>query len=214
MQRGAFHARHEFDQAVVADVEDQAIDDLVAEITVRHLAALEAQRGLDLVAFVQEADRHVLLGLVVVLVDGNRELDFLDNDDLLLLARGAVRLIFFVQIFAVILNLADRRDGVGGDFYQVKRALPSHFEGFEGSHDAELLAILVDDADFTGADALIGADKGFCGTLINRWNRVPPQRTRGLPPCMVKFDFSGVWRSERQTETRDAATWSIALHGK
>ncbi len=42
VQCGAFHARHEFDDAVVADVEDQAIDDLIAEVAVRHLAALEA----------------------------------------------------------------------------------------------------------------------------------------------------------------------------
>ena len=214
MQRGAFHAGHEFDDAVVANVEDQAIDDLVAEIAVRHLAALEAQRGLDLVPFVKEADCHVLFGLVVMLVDGDREFDFLDDDDLLLLARGAVGLVFFVQVLAVVLDFADRRDGVGGDFYQVKGALPSHFEGFEGSHDAELLAIFVDDADFAGAYALIRADEGFCGTLINRWNRVPPQRTQRLPPCMVKVEFSDVWLSELQSETRDAATWSIALRGK
>jgi hypothetical protein len=152
-------------------------------------------------AFAQESHSLVLLGLIVMLIHGHRELDLLDDDDLLLLARGAVALVFFVEIFAVVLDLADRRDGVGGDLYQVEGALASHLEGFEGGHDAELLAVFVDDADFTGADALIGADEGFCGTLINRWNRVPPQRTRGLPPCMVWVENSGAADvRERQAE--------------
>ena len=213
MEGRAFHAGHEFDDAGVADVEDEAVDDLVAEVAVGHLAAFEAQRRLDLVAFAEEADRHVLFGLVVVLVDGDGELDFLDDDDLLLLAGGAVGLVFFVEIFAVVLDLADGRDSVGGDFYKVEGALAGHFEGFEGRHDAELFAIFVDDADFTGADALIGADKGFCGTLIDRWNSLPPQRARGLPPCIVRVECSGAEgvRSDKPKRRRRNVEYSIAF---
>ena len=116
MQRGAFHAGHELHDAGFADVHDEAVDDLVTEVAVGHLAALEAEAGFDLVAFGKEADGLVLLGDVVVLVDVDRELDFLDDDDLLLLTRSAVRLIFFVEILAVVLDFADGRDGFGSMF--------------------------------------------------------------------------------------------------
>jgi hypothetical protein len=89
----------------------------------RHLAALEAQAGLDLVAVAEEADSLVLLGLVVVLVDGDRELDLLDDNDLLLLARCAVALVLLVEVLTVVLDLADGRNGVGRDLDQVERLL-------------------------------------------------------------------------------------------
>ena len=39
-----------------------------------------------------------------------------------------------------------------------------------------LLAVLVDDANLARADSFVGADEGLGGTLIDRWNRSPPQR--------------------------------------
>ena len=42
-----------------------------------------------------------------MLVDRDREFDFLDDDDLLLLPGGALALVFFVQELAVILNAAN-----------------------------------------------------------------------------------------------------------
>ena len=90
MQDRAFHTRHEFDHRNFADVDDQAVDDVVTEIAVGHLASAETETRLDLVAALQELYGLVLLGLVVVLVDGDGELDFLDDDDLLLLAGSAL----------------------------------------------------------------------------------------------------------------------------
>ena len=113
MQDGAFHARHELHNAVVANILDQPVDDRVAQLAVSHLAATEAQAGLHLVAIAQEADRLILLGLVVVVVHGHRELALLDRDHLLLLLGGAVALFFFVEEAAVVLNAADRRHGAG-----------------------------------------------------------------------------------------------------
>jgi hypothetical protein len=113
MQRCAFHARHELHRTSLADVHDQPIDDLVAQVAMGHLPAFEAQAGLHLVAIAQKANRLVLLGLVVMLVHGDRELDLFDNDDLLLLACSAVALVLLVEVLAVVLDLADRRNGVG-----------------------------------------------------------------------------------------------------
>ena len=196
MQRGAFHAGHELYRAGLADIHDEAIDDLVAEVAMCHLAALEAQAGLDLVAFAEETHGLVLLGLVVVLVDGDRELDFLDDDDLLLLTCGAVTLIFLVEVLAVVLDLADGRDGVRRDLDEIERLFASHLQGFKGSHDAKLFAVFVDHADFACTDTFVGADKGLSGAFVERWDRMPPRRVLWtamifLGNVLLSADFAG-----------------------
>ena len=113
----------------------------------------------------QEADGLVFLGLVVVLVDGDGELDFLDDDDFLLLARGPFALVFLVEEFAVVLNAADRRHGVGRDFHQIQAALAGNLQSFKGRKNAELLAVFVNDANFTRANPIVDADKCFAERL-------------------------------------------------
>ena len=127
MQDCAFHARHELDHASLPYILNEPVDDVVAELAMGHLAAAKAKAGLDFVAFVKEADSLVLLGLVVVLVDGNGELDLLDDDDFLALACSALALFLLVKITAVILNAADGRDGIGRDFDQIQAALSGNF---------------------------------------------------------------------------------------
>src|SRR2546423_2886141 len=84
VQRIAFHARRELDDALALDLADQAIEDLAAKVAVRHLASAIKDGGLDLVAFIEEAQHVVLLGLVIVLVHVDAELHFLDGDDFLM----------------------------------------------------------------------------------------------------------------------------------
>ena len=112
MQNRSFHARHELHHACIAHILDEPVNDVVSQLTMRHLAATEAQARLHLVAFMQKAHCLVFLRLVVVLVYRDRELHFLDRDDLLLFAGGALALFFLVEISAVILNATDWRDGV------------------------------------------------------------------------------------------------------
>lgn len=113
MQCRAFHARHEFHGACVAYILNEPVDDGISQLTMSHLTALEAQRCLDLVTIVQKADCLILFGLIVVLIDGHRELHFLDCDDLLLLAGSALALVLLVKKFAVVLNAAHGRNGIG-----------------------------------------------------------------------------------------------------
>ena len=174
MEDGAFHAGHELDHAGVADVLDEAVDDVVAELAVGHLAAAEAEAGLHLVALVEEADGLILLGLVVVLVHRDRELDFLDDDDLLLFARRPLALVFFVEEFAVILNAANRRHGVGRNLHQIETALAGNLEGFKRWKNAELFSIFVNYANFTRAYPIVDADELFRRTLIDG----PPPNAR------------------------------------
>ncbi len=179
MEDGAFHAGHELDQAGVADVLNEAVDDVVAELAVGHLAAAEAEAGLDLVALVEEADGLILFGLVVVLVDGDGELDFLDDDDLLLFAGGALALLLLVEEAAVVLDAADGGYGVGGNFDQIEAALAGYFEGLKGRQDAELFAVFVDDANLACANAVVDANKGL-GRAFVECDGTPPKVLRGL----------------------------------
>lgn len=167
MQRIPFHPGHKLHHTVLTNVLDQPVDDGVAELAVGHLTSLKTERGLHLIAFLQEADRLVAAGLVIVVVDGDGEFDFLDGDHLLPFAGGAVALFFLVEEFAVVLYAADGRNGSGRDFHQVETAFTSDLQRFKRGKDAELLALLVDDADFAGADALVDADKLFRRTFID-----------------------------------------------
>ena len=80
-------------------------------------------RHLHPVAILEKADDRLHLGLVVVGVDVGAKLDFLDLDDLLLLARLGRLLLRGVFEAAEIEHLGDRRGRVGGDDHQVEAQL-------------------------------------------------------------------------------------------
>ena len=86
----------------------------------RHFAATEAQGDLDLVAFLEEALHGLHLDLVIVIVDAGTQLDFLDLDGLLLLARLGGLLLLEEAVFAVVEDLADGRGGVRRDLHEVE----------------------------------------------------------------------------------------------
>ena len=64
---------------------------------------------------------------------------------------------------------------LGEIFHQVESAFAGNFQGFKRGKNAELLAIFVNDANFTRAYPIVDADKLFRRTLID----VPPPSTRG-----------------------------------
>ena len=200
MEDGALHARHEFHHASAANVLDQAVNDLVAELAMGHLAAAKAKTCFDLVALSEEADGLILLGLVVVFVDGDGELDFLDGDDLLALSRGALALFLLVEKTAVVLDSANRRDGSGRNFDQVKATFAGDAEGLERLEDAKLFAVFVDDADFARANPIVDANEGLCRSFIE-CDGTPPKACRagrgrapdGPPRSERKLSIALAW---------------------
>src|SRR5262249_51571218 len=82
----AFEARLLLDLGELGGIVAHPVEQLVAQLLVGHLAAAEAQRHLDLVAFLEEALHRAHLHVVIVVVDHRPELDLLDLDHLLLLA--------------------------------------------------------------------------------------------------------------------------------
>ena len=186
VQGSSFHAGHELNNAGLADILNQPVDDSVAQLAVRHLAATEAQAGLHLVALTQKTNGLVLLRLVVMLVHRNGELHFLDDDDLLLLAGGAITLFLFVQEAPVILDSADWGDSVGRDFNQIKPALPGDLQGLKGRQNSKLFAVLVNYADFACPDTVVDANKGLCCSFIECDGAPPEVPRRGLASANLK----------------------------
>src|SRR5262249_27298256 len=139
----------------VAELVDEPLENPPADFRMRHLAPAEEDRRLHLVAVFEEALDVLLLELVVVLVDLRPELDLLDLDYLLVPPGLARALLFLVLIFPEVHDPADRRDGRRRDFHEVESLLLGDRERLRRRHDAELLAGVVDDADFTDADSLV-----------------------------------------------------------
>src|SRR5271157_1049128 len=166
VQSVAFLTWPEFHNRLVAQVGDQAIQNPAPQALARHLASAEENCRLHLVAFGEEAQHVVLLGLVIVIVHVDAELHFLDRDLVLVLLGLALALFLLVQVLPVIHDAAYRRLSVGRDFYQVEGFFAGNLERFVGRHDAKLVAFIVDHAKFACANTLVGADETFVDTAL------------------------------------------------
>src|SRR4029077_7556311 len=113
---------------------------------------------LDLVAVRKEALDVLLLEVVVVLIDLRPELDLLDLNHALLLLGLARPLLLLVLILAEVHDSAHRGHGSRRDLDQVEPLLTRDGHGLRRRHNPKLLSRLVDHANFTDADALVGAD--------------------------------------------------------
>src|SRR6266436_6710646 len=131
-----------------------AVQQLGAELLMRHFAAAEPQRHLDLVAFLEEAPDGPHLHVVIVIVDHLPELDFLDLDDFLLLARLGSLLLLLVLELAVVENLAHRRGHVGSDLDEVERSLLGGLECRLDRNNSAVYSVLIDQLHLADANFL------------------------------------------------------------
>ena len=166
MQRIAFLPRPEFHNAAVANVLDQALQNLSAQSGTRHFASAEKDRGLDFIPFVQKTQHVVLLGVVVVIVHVNAELHFLDRDRLLVLLRLALFFLLLIEKLPIIHDAANRRLRSRRNLYQIQVLFAGHLERFERRHDADLLTLVANHANFARPDTLICADKTLIDTNL------------------------------------------------
>src|SRR5262245_12518570 len=127
------------------------------QVLVRHLAATEAQGNLDLVALFEEALHGAHLHVVVVVIDHRPELDLLDLDHLLLLARLGRLLLLLIFVFAVIEQLADGRGCVRGNLDEIEAGGLSTGQSLCELNGAAVSTVLVDQMDFAGADLIVDA---------------------------------------------------------
>src|ERR1700688_3206821 len=153
----AFEFRLLLDLGQRGEVAAHALEQLGAELLVGELPAAEAQGDLDLVAFLEEPPDRAHFHVVIVIVDHGPELDLLDLDDLLLLARLGGLLLLLVFEFAVIEDFADRGALVGDDLDEVQPLFGGDGERVADRHDAVVLALLIDQLHLANANLVIDA---------------------------------------------------------
>src|SRR5215831_11829454 len=146
---------------------DEAVDDLETELFVGLLPPFESQLDAHLHVVAQEFDGVVEFGLEVVRIDVRAELKLLHATAgrfIAFLSFG-----FLVEELAIVDNTADRRGGGGGNFDEIELAVSCQLKGGIERHDAELLLVIVDHANFAGADLAISAVKWFVTLELSEW---------------------------------------------
>src|ERR1700722_3586222 len=148
----------------------EPLQQLVAKLGPRLLAATEHDRHLDLVALLEEPLDVTFLSPVVVRVNFRADLDFLDDGLSLVLTRfpGFERRL--VLELAVVHQLADRWSRGRRDFDQVEVCFLSKPEGVGNRHDPYLLTRWAYQPYFrypdTLVDARFSADVTSCVTVV------------------------------------------------
>src|ERR1700722_1123806 len=206
----AFHARRLFDLGHLVEPVLDAHQHAHADFLMRHLAAAEAHDHFHLVAFTDEFEHGAHLDVVVVIVDAGAELDLLDLDHLLLLARGVEALLLLVFVFAEIEDLADGGIGLGGDLDQIEGGFGGPGESLVTGDDADHVAALVHQAqtrrgDFVVDPRAVATRRGGGGNSrrdnASPLNKPPSKPSRGGAP--VRSRRLGFQSSDGVAERKD-----------
>jgi pimeloyl-ACP methyl ester carboxylesterase len=152
----ALKLRFSFDLGDHRRLELHLVKQTHPEFLMRHFAATEAQGDLHLVALFKEPVHSAHFDVIIMVINARTHLDFLDFDDLLLFARFRRLLLRLVFQAAKINDLADRRLGIGNDFYQIETSLFGHRQGVESVDNTHILAFGINQLDFGNADIAIG----------------------------------------------------------
>jgi len=133
---------------------------------VNHLPASEAKGDFDLVALFHES--LDLLRFEIDVVDARfwPQPDLFHEHGLLVLSRFPVLLFLLVLEPAVVQQPADGRDGGWRYLDEVESALPGDPHRFGSWQNAELLSLIVDEADLADADVLIDSKVFTDGSLL------------------------------------------------
>src|ERR1700678_3122222 len=166
VQRVAFLPRTKFYNAVRLHVLDQPLQNLPSQAGARHLTATEKDGRLYLVAFIQKTQHVIFLGLVIVVVHIDAELDLFHSDRFLVLLSLALFLFLLIQIFPVVHDPAHGRLRSRGNLNQVQILGSGHLERLEGRQNSDLRPFIVNHADFARPDAIVGADKALIDTAL------------------------------------------------
>ena len=118
------------------------------DVSVGHLAAPEADAGLDLIAGFEELLSLLDADVEVGDVDLGGQTDFLDIHNLLVLAGFLFLFGLFKAELAVVHDAAHGGLCLGGDLYQVQTPLDGGIHGLLQGNDAQLGTVAVDQSNF------------------------------------------------------------------
>jgi len=175
------------------------VEQLEPEFLVSHLPPAELQLDAEFVAVIEKALGAGHLDAVIVFLNADAELDFLElagGFDPVLLLLGLI-----VFEFSVIDDAADGWIRVGGDLHEVEPQFLGLGEGLPGGKDdAE---VLIENANFGGADAVVdarGIPRSADGLLWLRNNSIEVGRSgnAGRPPAGSDRSGKGWERGARQ----------------
>ena len=144
-----------FDFAVRSNLLDHRIEDSGAEFGVGHLSPSELQRDLDLVSICKEVLHVTNFGVEIAFADLRAELHFLDRDLDGLLARFLGLLTFLVPKLSVIHDPAHRWVRHWRHLDEIEVLLTGEGERIWQILDSKLAAVCTDEANLTGADAIV-----------------------------------------------------------
>jgi hypothetical protein len=152
----AFEARLGFNLGDRGGLFLYPVEELDAELLMSHLAAAEAERYLDLVAFLEKPARRPHLHFIVVDVNLGAHLDFLDLDRFLFLERLGGLLLSLKLEAAVVEDFHNGRIGIRGDFDEIEAGFGCKIEGALYRQRPVIGAFVVDQLDFADTDFLVG----------------------------------------------------------
>src|ERR1700691_190857 len=166
VQRVAFLPRPELYDTVRFYIFNQPFEYLPAQPRPGHFAAPEKYRGLYLVSSIEKAEHMIFLGLVIMVVHIDAELDLFYGDRLLMLLGFTFFLFLLVEILPVVHDAAHGRLRGGRNLNQIQVLAAGQLESFEGRHYADLFTFVSDHANFTGSNAVVGSNKTFVDTVL------------------------------------------------
>src|SRR5690606_10191030 len=132
-----------------------ALEHLLADARMHDFASAESNAALHFVLVVNELDHVAKLRLVVVLVDRRAEANFLQFNNLLVLAVFFLPLLLLVPEFPVVHNPANRRLRGRSDVHKVEIRVNGHLHRLAERYDTDLLAFRTDKPNLSGADFLV-----------------------------------------------------------
>ncbi len=135
----------------------------------RSLATPEAHLDFDFVPLFQESAGSPHSNLEIVVVGARPNPHFFDLRDVLVLLCVSGPLVRLEFEFAQIGNPTHRRIGRGGDLDQVQTRLFRTLNGFFDRHDADLLALGVENSHFGDAYLAIGPRTSGGGWPCYEW---------------------------------------------
>src|SRR5271168_3913542 len=134
--------------------------------------------GLYFVALAQETDDLVLANLKIVLGGRRPEFHFLDVRTLLVFLGFVGLLAQLVLKLAVVHELANRWHSGGRDFHNIQSRFARRLHGVEQGHHPELIARVIDHANFASAYALVNAKTARTTSFCDKPTSEKPARRR------------------------------------